>query len=180
MPLHAPAVVGCLPGSAQCLCVRVPGCRPRGPRLLSQQALPGWKLCELIIEDCRPTEQRVTRWWQQSMAAAAAAQPGEGPGLQQSQVPAAGGQLYECTILLLTGRTHQIRAQMAAIGAPLLGDSMYAPIAGLVVGADGVVGDSDLAAVASSGQVQGPLGLHAWSLVWEKGSYEAPAPWDPV
>jgi hypothetical protein len=32
---------------------------------------------------------------------------------------------YEHGIRLLTGRTHQIRAQMAAIASPLLGDVMY-------------------------------------------------------
>ncbi|CAL5392680.1 unnamed protein product [Camellia sinensis] len=36
---------------------------------------------------------------------------------------------YECKINLLTGRTHQIRAQLAACGAPIVGDSMYMPAA---------------------------------------------------
>ncbi|CAL5389958.1 unnamed protein product [Camellia sinensis] len=34
---------------------------------------------------------------------------------------------YECKINLLTGRTRQIRAQLAACGALIVGDSMYMP-----------------------------------------------------
>lgn len=36
-----------------------------------------------------------------------------------------GDTAYEHTIELLTGRTHQIRAQLAAAGSPLLGDHLY-------------------------------------------------------
>ena len=33
--------------------------------------------------------------------------------------------LFECEVELVTGHTHQIRAQFAAVGAPLLGDVLY-------------------------------------------------------
>ncbi|GIM12907.1 hypothetical protein Vretimale_16131 [Volvox reticuliferus] len=36
---------------------------------------------------------------------------------------------FEVTIALITGRTHQIRVQMAAIGLPLLGDRLYTALA---------------------------------------------------
>lgn len=35
------------------------------------------------------------------------------------------GKFTECLLRLLTGRTHQLRAQLAAVKAPILGDKMY-------------------------------------------------------
>jgi 23S rRNA-/tRNA-specific pseudouridylate synthase len=38
----------------------------------------------------------------------------------------------EAEIQLLTGRTHQIRLQLSALGWPIFGDTRYAPVAGLL------------------------------------------------
>ncbi len=38
---------------------------------------------------------------------------------------ACGRGLYRLRVSLLTGRTHQIRAQLAAVGAPIVGDALY-------------------------------------------------------
>ena len=43
-----------------------------------------------------------------------------------------GSGLFECEIRLVTGRTHQIRLQLAAIGASILGDTRYSPVEGLL------------------------------------------------
>ena len=43
--------------------------------------------------------------------------------------PSEGARLYEIEIQLVTGRTHQIRCQMSALGLPLVGDDMYEALA---------------------------------------------------
>ena len=40
--------------------------------------------------------------------------------------------IHEVTLKLITGRTHQVRLQMAALGVPLVGDLRYLPVAGLL------------------------------------------------
>lgn len=69
---------------------------------------PGTVVAELVVVDVQPVE----------LTPAAAAQWGH----------PAGAPAYEAFIELVTGRTHQIRAQLGAVGCPLLGDHLYAPL----------------------------------------------------
>lgn len=67
----------------------------RSPRVVGLEEKPGWQRCELSILETRPIGQPL------------------------------GGQYTESTIVLYTGRTHQIRAQLSALGCPILGDRSY-------------------------------------------------------
>lgn len=67
------------------------------PRTMQSNAAPGEQRCELEVLSCQPRH-----------AAQASA-----------DVP------YQSRIRLITGRTHQIRAQLAALGCPLIGDQIY-------------------------------------------------------
>ncbi|GER56271.1 pseudouridine synthase family protein [Striga asiatica] len=85
------------------------------PRLISEDFNKGWQLCQLEVLECKkvPWPDRSTE---------------EKNGVEDCGWPSKDF-AYECKINLLTGRTHQIRAQLAACGAPLVGDSMYMPAA---------------------------------------------------
>ncbi|XP_021719665.1 RNA pseudouridine synthase 6, chloroplastic-like [Chenopodium quinoa] len=83
------------------------------PRLISEECIDRWLLCRLEVLDCKEVP-----WPNSSIR-------------EKYQIEDCGWPVknlaYECTVDLLTGRTHQIRAQFAACGAPIIGDSMYMP-----------------------------------------------------
>ncbi|CAI8590718.1 unnamed protein product [Vicia faba] len=85
------------------------------PRLISEDFIKGWLLCQLEVMECRKVP------WPTSVVQDEYCVEDCGWPSQDYA--------YECKINLLTGRTHQIRAQFAACKAPLIGDSMYMPAA---------------------------------------------------
>lgn len=85
------------------------------PRLISEEFIKGWHLCRLEVIECRKVPWPTTAVQDKYCI--------EDCGWPSQDYA------YECKINLLTGRTHQIRAQFAACRAPLIGDSMYMPAA---------------------------------------------------
>lgn len=144
------------------------------PRIISQEPIEGWLRCELEVLECRQVA------W--PSAAAAERECVRSPGW------AAQCHAYECKIHLLTGRTHQVRTQLGALGAPLVGDTMYLPAVltsgvrrSLAVSQE-MVDRSDVMEgwkKSHGREPEGAIGLHASEITWDDmfGMVEGGSPW---
>ncbi|GKV16052.1 hypothetical protein SLEP1_g26759 [Rubroshorea leprosula] len=151
------------------------------PRLVSEDFVKGWYLCQLEVMECKEIP------WPDSLLE-------EKYSIEDFGWPTKNF-AYECKINLLTGRTHQIRAQLAACGAPIVGDSMYMPAAIAEVTRPGLnpfgkhkkiynsEDDKEMAVtewVARHGKEPSvAIGLQACQISWDDGEhiYEAGSPW---
>jgi len=84
---------------------------------------------------------------------------------------------YQTTIRLVTGRKHQVRAQLAALGCPILGDSLYQPMAGLTLDRLDDSEDAIDEAVARGRVPTQPIGLQAHAISFGGIRAKANPPW---
>ncbi|OAY73160.1 RNA pseudouridine synthase 6, chloroplastic [Ananas comosus] len=151
------------------------------PRLVSEDSIGRWHLCQLEVLECNEVP------WPNSHIRKIHNIEDCGWPSQESA--------YECKINLVTGKTHQVRAQLAAIGAPIVGDSMYMPAALAEMANPGInpfgrgrkdytSEDKRIAAteawIAQHGkEPNAAIGLQASHISWDDGecSYEAGVPW---
>ncbi|XP_012568926.1 RNA pseudouridine synthase 6, chloroplastic [Cicer arietinum] len=151
------------------------------PRLISEDFNKGWHICQLEVLECIKIPWPTTVVQEKYCV--------EDCGWPSQDYA------YECKINLLTGRTHQIRAQFAACKAPLIGDSMYMPAAIAEMMNPGLnpfgkykkdftsESEKETAVInwiAQHGKEPSvAIGLQACQISWDDGEhiYEAGSPW---
>ena len=86
------------------------------------------------------------------------------------------GQLQELEVELHTGRTHQLRAQLAAIGSPIVDDALYKGLSGFMWRENS---DDQQAAflVTAADRSDAPIGLQCSELEFDSEVFHAGQPW---
>ena len=145
-----------------------------------------WKRCELRVVACEPaTQSQVDAWrtlFGRELERARKPFPfddGADP-LSQGLAGESCESMWVVRVELVTGRMHQVRAQLAAIGAPLLGDSLYQPMVGYLHDADDASAAKEAWRRMERGTVPDwPVALHAETLRWGDSVFSTAPPWDP-
>ena len=74
---------------------------PKAPKLVVSEPEPGWLKCVMHVHSCLADSSK------------------------RKDFPTSGNEQFRVLIELETGRTQQIRAQLGALGSPILGDTAY-------------------------------------------------------
>ncbi len=96
-------------------------------RVLIKYKMPGTPYVTLVCDGLEGADAVTDQMVECHMVVRSVVSLGEGEHCLP--VPSNGGRLYELEIELVTGRTHQIRCQLSALGLPLVGDDLYRALA---------------------------------------------------
>ena len=140
----------------------------RSPKVVEREAPEeNWQECKLVVKAVHPlTETQLSESARQVIAAQKIQNSpvvGTTPGSVQT-MPTESACTFEVRIELLTGRTHQIRAQLSKEGYHIVGDAMYPPHDPSAADAsDGAAADesSHAKTLAREMEVEGTLALQA-------------------
>ena len=145
----------------------------------SARGKSGGPPCQLVSHQPPESRRKARQFWNRCILEVVKCEPihidPQADG--HSYHPPPGVQHYQSTIRLVTGRKHQVRAQLASLGCPIIRDTLYEPMASQTLDQlETSEADMD-AAVAKCRVPTFPIGLLAHAILFGGIRAKARTPW---
>lgn len=135
--------------------------------------------CQLVCHRPPESRRKARQFWTRCVLEVTKCEAITVASTEEGYDPPPGTRHYQSTIRLVTGRKHQVRAQLSSLGCPIIRDTLYGPMSGLTLGdlEDEENGAMMEEAIAKCRVPTVPIGLQASAILFGGVRAKAGPPW---